>query len=205
MRLRSPAPDAARLTAVVLAAGLSRRMGEANKLLLPLRGVPLVRHAVSAVACLPFAEIVVATGHEADKVEAALEGLPVRFVHNPRYEDGQMTTVNTALGALVAPSEGVMVCLGDQPALTPFDLELVAHAFLSDPAHVHVPTYGGARGNPIVLPRASLATIRERGGDFGCRQFIARNADLVRTFAMPSDHVLLDVDLPEDYAALNPE
>jgi molybdenum cofactor cytidylyltransferase len=204
MQPRSPVPesDAARLSAVVLAAGLSRRMGRANKLLLPFGEKLLVRRVVETIASVPFAEIVVATGHDASRVELALAGLPVRLVRNPRYEEGQMTTVHAALAGLSAPSVGVMVCLGDQPALTAADLELVAGAFLAEPGRVLVPTFGGVRGNPIVLPRASLAEIAARGVDFGCRQLVAKNAHLVRTFEMPDDHVLVDVDRPEDYVAL---
>lgn len=195
---------AARLSAVVLAAGLSRRMGSANKLLLPFGSEPLVRRVVSTVAALPFAEVIVATGHEAEAVAAALAQLPVRIVHNASYEAGQMTTVRTALAALTAPCEGVLVCLGDQPALTVGDLALIAGEFFESRSgdEVLVPMFRGARGNPIVLPRASLGSILARGGNFGCRQFVAKNADLVRTFEMPNDHVLIDVDRPEDYAAL---
>ena len=203
--MQSPRPEraTARLSAVVLAAGLSRRMGAANKLLLPFGTVPLVRRVVTTITALPFREVIVATGHEADAVEAALTGLPVRLVRNAKYEDGQMTSVHAGLATLTAPSEGVMVCLGDQPALTSEDLELVAAAFFAaDRADVLVPTFGGARGNPIVLSRPSLDAILARGGNFGCRQFVTKNADLVRTFEMPNDHVLVDVDRPEDYAAL---
>jgi len=205
-----PAADAAaaRLSAILLAAGLSRRMGRANKLLLPLDGVPLVRRVAAVVCALPFAEIVVATGHEAQEVETALAGLPVRVVNNPHYVEGQMTSVRAALAALTVPCEGVMVCLSDQPALTPSDLSLIARAFFASSRAGHagqevlVPTFGGVRGNPIVLGRASLEAILARGGNFGCKQFITKHADLVRTFEMPNDRVLVDVDRPEDYAAL---
>ena len=213
------------LSAIVLAAGLSRRMGPRNKLLLPVDGVPLVRRSVAVVLGHPFAEVVVVTGHEAPLVEAALDGLAVRTVRNPRYEEGQMTSVRAGLEALSAPrtghiggdprtpgpagatdatpERGVMVCLADQPALTTEDLGLVAGAFLARvDCPVLVPTFRGTRGNPIVLGWRSLASILSRGGDFGCRQFVAKNADLVTTFEMPSDHVLTDVDRPEDYAAL---
>jgi molybdenum cofactor cytidylyltransferase len=208
--MRSDLPDGrsvARLSAIVLAAGLSRRMGGANKLLLPFSSAPLVRTVVSTIAGLPFAEVVVATGHEAGAVEAALADLPVRLVRNPSYEQGQMTTVRAALTALKAPCEGVMVCLGDQPALTSSDIELIADAFFASSGtggDVLVPTFRGARGNPIVLARASLDAILARGGNFGCRQFVAKNADVVRTFEMLNDHVLVDVDRPEDYVALCP-
>jgi len=209
---RLPPQSDGLLSAIVLAAGLSRRMGPRNKLLLPVDGVPLVRRSVTVVLGHPFVEVVVVTGHEAPLIEAALGGLTVRVVHNPRYEEGQMTSVRAGLEALSArgardvgdaSARGVMVCLADQPALTTEDLGTVADAFLARVAcPVLVPTFGGARGNPIVLGWPSLESILSRGANFGCRQFVAKNADVVTTFEMPNDHVLTDVDRPEDYAAL---
>jgi molybdenum cofactor cytidylyltransferase len=205
--METPPPESdGLLSAIVLSAGLSRRMGPRNKLLLPVYGVPLVRRSVAVVLGYPFVEVVVVTGHEAPLVEDALRGQSVRIVHNPRYEEGQMTSVRAGLEALsarAAPVRGVMVCLADQPALTTEDLGTVADAFLARVAcTVLVPTFGGARGNPIVLGWPSLESILSRGGNFGCRQFVAKNADVVTTFEMPNDHVLTDVDRPEDYAAL---
>jgi molybdenum cofactor cytidylyltransferase len=113
-----------------------------------------------------------------------------------------MTSVRTGLSALELDSDGVMVCLSDQPALTRDDFALLAGAFAAK-AHprVLVPTFDGVRGNPIVLARATLEDILARGGNFGCQQFVAKNADIVATFEMPNDHVLVDIDRPEDYAA----
>ncbi|HZU81830.1 MAG TPA: nucleotidyltransferase family protein [Polyangiaceae bacterium] len=194
------------LSAVVLAAGLSRRMGgEVNKLLLPFGGTPLVRRSVAAVLGVGLAEVVVVTGHDAANIESALSGLPVRLVYNPRYGEGQMTSVRAGLEALVRPAAGVMVCLSDQPMLTTPDLCAIADAFLARPGcALLVPTFAGVRGNPIVLARGSIADILSRGASFGCKQFVSKNADLVTTFAMPNDHVLIDLDRPEDLAGLTP-
>lgn len=195
-------PEVSALSAVVLAAGLSRRMGRPNKLLLPVAGEPLVRRIVSIITSLPFAEVVVVTGHQADAVLGSLIGLPVKIVHNADYEEGQMTSVRAGLASLTLPSEGVMVCLGDQPTLIAADYVMIARAFHASSTDVLVPTHRGVRGNPIVLPRARIADILARGSNFGCKQFVAKNSDLVRTFEMPNDHVVLDVDRPEDYASL---
>jgi len=194
-----------RLSAILLAAGLSRRMGPKNKLLLPFRGVPLVRHVASTIAsAFPFVEVIVVTGHEAEAVEASLESLPIRIVHNAHYDEGQMTSVRTGLLATSADSDGVMVCLSDQPALDKDDIALISRTFCESerPVRVLVPTFGGERGNPIVLARESLNEILARGGNFGCRQFVAKNADVVTTFEMPNNHVLTDVDHPHDYSSL---
>jgi molybdenum cofactor cytidylyltransferase len=165
----------------------------------------LVRRAVATVLSRPFVEIVVVTGHEAANVEASLDGLDVRLVYNAAYNEGQTTSVRAGLAALSAPTRGVMVCLADQPSLTPEDLRTIGDAFLDRPGcAVLVPTYLGARGNPLVLARSSLIDILARGGTFGCRQFVAKHSDIVTTFKMPNDHVLDDIDRPEDYDALRP-
>jgi molybdenum cofactor cytidylyltransferase len=198
-------PGSAALSAIVLAAGLSRRMGGPNKLLLPVSGVPLVRRVVDTLACYPFVELVVVVGHQATQVSEALRGTSARIVLNPSYEEGQMTSVRAGLAALVARQRGsgVLVALGDQPALTEEDIHAIATGFLALPeGRVLVPTFGGARGNPIVLSRAALDAVLSRPGGFGCRQFIDKNRDRVTTLEMPNDHVLRDVDLPSDYAAL---
>jgi molybdenum cofactor cytidylyltransferase len=195
--------EASGLSAIVLAAGLSRRMGGENKLLLPVSGVPLVRRVVDTLAHYLFVEIVAVVGHQAEQVAEALQGTRARIVLNPSYEEGQMTSVRAGLAALAAQRSGVLVALGDQPALTAEDIHAIAQGFLALPeGRVLVPTFGGARGNPIVLSRAALDAVLSRPGGFGCRQFIDKNRDLVTALEMPNDHVLRDVDVPSDYAAL---
>jgi molybdenum cofactor cytidylyltransferase len=196
-----PASD--RLSAIVLAAGESRRMGPANKLLLDLGGSPLIRRVVATVASCPWQEIVVVLGFEAEQVGAALDGLPVRLAVNDQYREGQPTSVRRGLAALRASCDGVAIFLGDQPAIDSHDIELLRRAFADrGAASVVVPTFAGRRGNPILLDRHGIDEILRRGARFGCRHFISRYGDLVTTIAMPRDHVVRDVDTPADYAAL---
>src|SRR5580698_16309 len=100
-------------SAVVLAAGLSSRMQGQHKLLLPVDGQPAVRRSVSALAAAGPEEIVVVTGFKGRAVMQALDGLPVTFQANPRYEQGQMTSVAAGVAALHAPCNIVLVCLAD--------------------------------------------------------------------------------------------
>lgn len=196
-------PSDRSVSAIVLAAGISRRMEGRNKLLLPVGRVPVVFRSVVTLLDVPFAEVVVVTGYQSAKIEEALASLPVRFAHNPRYEEGQMTSVRAGLGALSKRSAAVMVCLADQPLLTSQDVTAIADAFFDRPGcAVLVPTFDCVRGNPIVLGRESVGTILARGANFGCKQFVSQNADLVTTVAMPHRRILLDLDRPEDYAAL---
>ena len=77
------------VSAVVLAAGLSSRMGGPHKLLLDVGGEPMLRRVVRSVLAVDPAEVIVVTGYRAEDIKAALDGLPVRFVHNPAFAEGQ--------------------------------------------------------------------------------------------------------------------
>lgn len=179
-------------------------MGAVNKLLLDCGGVPMIRRVVDTLTgCGDLAEIVVVLGFEADRVSAALEGAPIRTVVNPEFAGGQMTSVRVGLGALATPGVGVLICLGDQPTLTAADIGAICRAYgARERGSVLVPTYRGQRGNPIVLDPASIDDILGGGRKFGCRQFIASNADLVATAEIDTERIIRDIDRPEDYAAL---
>lgn len=197
-------------SAVLLAAGESRRMGGPNKLLLPVRGAPLVRRSLETLlACAPR-ELCVVLGHEASRVRAALEGAggpspgSVRLVVNDEFASGQVSSVRAGLSALRDRVDAVMICLADQPALTADDLRLLLTAFQQRPhGSFLVPTHEGARGNPVLLDWSSVREVLEQGTRVGCRHFMDRHAERVYRFEMPNDHVVRDLDFPADYAALS--
>jgi CTP:molybdopterin cytidylyltransferase MocA/xanthine/CO dehydrogenase XdhC/CoxF family maturation factor len=197
------APRAPRFSAIVLAAGLSRRMGTQNKLLLPMGGQPMIRRVVENVLAAGFIEVVVVLGHEADDVRRALGSLPVRQVHNDRFESGQVSSVRAGLGALEQPVDAVMVCLGDQPLLATDDL-IAAQAAYAEHAvgSILVPVRGEQRGNPVIVDWQSARDTLERGVNFGCRHFMDENPERVYRWPAPSDHFVRDVDEPGDYQTL---
>ena len=178
-------------------------MGVVNKLALTVAGVPLVRRTAQTLLSAGLEEVVAVTGHEAAQVRALLEGLSLTLVENPDYADGQMTSVHAGLAALSRPCDAFMVCLSDQPLLATDDIARLVRAFAErGRASILVPTYGGARGNPVVLAREHLAAILGEDRNLGCRGFIDRNPELVATVEMDTDHVVFDLDTPEDYQAL---
>lgn len=195
--------DRPAVSALLLAAGESRRMGDANKLLLPVDGEPLVRRTARRLLAAGPEEAVAVLGHEREAVAEALAGLPLRTVVNPDHGRGQMTSVHAGLAALEKPSEGVMICLADQPLLTTEDYLALIEAFgRRGEKSILVPTYEGRRGNPIILAARHRAAILARQANLGCRQLVDRNPDLVASVAFANDHVVRDVDTEADYKAL---
>jgi molybdenum cofactor cytidylyltransferase len=191
-----------RISAVLLAAGESRRMGAVNKLALPVRGEPLLRRTASLLLQLPLRERVLVTGHEAGRTRELVAGLPLIVEHNPAYREGQMTSVHRGLAALQAPCDGVLICLADLPLLTADDLHRLIEGFETCPTPVLVPTFEGQRGNPILIADAQRTQILEGDRTLGCRRLLERHPERVTTLEMDNDHTVFDLDTPEAYARL---
>ena len=200
-------PRAPRIAALVLAAGQSRRMGPDNKLLAEVNGKPMVVRAVEAVLASQAEPVIVVTGHQRDRVEAALAGLGQRSVHNPDYAQGLSTSLHRGLAALPAGTDGVVVALGDMPRVEAAAIDRLIAAFNPlEGRAICVPTWHGKRGNPVLFARRFLAEMQEIAGDIGARHLIGEYPELVAEVAMDETDaghgVLLDVDTPEALAAL---
>lgn len=198
---------APRIAAVVLAAGQSRRMGDRNKLAIPVAsddGVkPMVAHAVDAAVAAKAHPIIVVLGHEDAKVRALLEDRDVVFVTNADYAEGLSTSLRTGMKALPDGIDGVLVLLGDMPKVGKADIEKLIAAF--NPVEgraIAVPTFRGKRGNPVLFGAAFFETMAHAAGDTGAKHLIGENEDQVIEVAMDSDAVLADVDDPAALARL---
>lgn len=190
-----------RVTGIVLAAGLSRRMGQQNKLLLPVHGKPIIRCTVEAYIAF-CDEVMVVTGHEADMVRDCLSGLDLRFVHNPEFAQGQATSVAAGLRA-VLEADCILVGLGDQPRLIANHLrELVSAYFELGGTKIAVPHDGTERGNPIAIPGAMVAQMLADKQNPGCGKFTREHPDLVAMIPFEERAYFDDVDTPDDYVAL---
>jgi molybdenum cofactor cytidylyltransferase len=201
-----PAADGRRVGAIVLAAGRSTRMGGPNKLLAEIGGKPLVRFVAEQALASRATPVIVVTGHERAKVEAALAGLRVRFAHNPDYAAGLSTSLKVGLAALPAEVDGAIVCLGDMPQVTAALIDRMLEAF--DPARgalVVVPTIEGKRGNPVVWSRRFFPDLMALEGDVGARHLIATYADAVTEVPLEDSAALTDVDTPDALLAVKAE
>jgi molybdenum cofactor cytidylyltransferase len=202
-----PAPEKGRAIAgVVLAAGRSSRMGGPNKLLAEIGGKPLVRIVVDAVLASRARPVVVVTGHQRDKVETALAGLSVKFVHNPHFADGLGTSLKAGIAALPAEADGAIVCLGDMPQVDAALIDRLIGAF--DPDHgalVVLPTIDGKRGNPVVWSRRFFPDLMAVEGDVGARYLIGRYTEAVAEVPLTGTAALTDVDTPEALEAVRAE
>ena len=188
------------ITAIIPAAGLSSRMGQ-NKLLMRFAGKSLIEHAVDTLMTSGVDEIVVVLGHEANLVRSRLEGKSVRFVENPDYRAGLSTSVRTGMEAAPKGSDAMMIYLADQPLLESDEIKRLIQAFAEAKRagkSIVVPFFGNTRGNPVILDASYREMVLDIAGDVGCRRIIKRHPEKVFAVQMETDHVVRDIDTPED-------
>jgi molybdenum cofactor cytidylyltransferase len=182
---------------VVLAAGLSRRMGR-PKLLLMLEGKPVLRHAVEGVLAGGVDEAVIVVPPEHGELASALAGLQVRFAVNPQPEAGQGSSIAAGASAAPAGAEAVLIALGDQPRLPPQVIPGLIAAFRRLGKAITAPRYREGQGNPVLFGPQVISELRTLAGDRGARSLIEKDGDRVAwvDFDVPMP---ADVDTPEDY------
>jgi molybdenum cofactor cytidylyltransferase len=204
------------VSAVVLAAGMSTRMGQ-NKLLLNFREKPLIVHAVDTLLASDIDEVIVVLGHETERMRDQLErsiGLankaapekPVRLVQNPDYQNGLSTSVRTGVEAVSGQANGIMIYLADQPLLEPEDVNRIVAGFAAAKEvnkSIVVPFFRGERGNPVILDASLRDSILGIVGDVGCKGVIKRYPAKVYAIEMENDHVVRDVDDVQAYKRLS--
>ena len=187
------------IVALVLAAGLSRRMGR-RKLLLELDGKPILRWSVEGV--LPHVDaVVVVVGPDDAHVRAALGELPVTFAVNPRPEDGQGTSIASGVAALGGDGGALLVALGDQPRVPAFVIRTLRETFDRCGKAIVAPVYQGIQGTPVLFGAEVFPELRALTGDAGARTVVRRDA--ARVELVPFDLPMpIDIDTPEDYQRL---
>lgn len=190
-------PRLPRIAAIVLAAGLSSRMGS-NKLLAPVLGKPMVRHVVEAATASAAEKVIVVTGNAANEVRQAVSPLNPLFVENRDYSNGLSTSLKCGLAHVPEGCDGAIIMLGDMPGVSPALLDKMIAAF--DPSEgraICVATRHGRRGNPVLWAHRFFDEIMALEGDVGARRLIALNAELVCDVEAEDDAPLIDIDTPQ--------
>ena len=185
------------IAAVVLAAGLSRRMGQA-KLLMPVGGRAIVRYVVESVLAGGVDLVWVVTGPDVQPIEAALAGIEVQIAVNLAPEEGQAGSVRAGIAALPASVDWALIALGDQPLLAPAIIPALLAARRTSPKLIVAPRYRDGQGNPVLFKREIFPELLRLTGDQGARPIIQKEPARVEwvdlDLPMPPD-----VDTPDDY------
>lgn len=190
------------ISAIILAAGRSRRMGR-QKVLLPYAGATVIERIVAVLQKGTVDEIIVVVGHDADRVVSVLKHVGVHVVHNKSNATGMLSSVRCGILAASPSTTGFMIALGDQPSIRPDVVASLISTFENPSPStdaILVPTFQGHRGHPVVFAAQYREAILSRFDGVGLRGLLHAYAEQVRTIPVGHSDILRDMDGPEDYA-----
>jgi molybdenum cofactor cytidylyltransferase len=186
------------VTAVILAAGGSSRLGR-PKQLVQFQGRSLLRRAAETACASRATEVLAVLGHDAPGMLGDLDGLRVRVLENPLWRDGIGSSIRHAIASISPVSEGALVMLCDQPRLTVGHLDALIDAFRRTPDRPVASAYGGSSGVPALFPRALFGELLLLKGDRGAKRVLLAHEEELVTLPWPDG--TLDVDTAPDVSA----
>lgn len=187
--------------ALVLAAGMSRRMGQPKVLMPWANGKPIIEHILDQLIMARLDHISVVTGHRAPEVAAIASKLDIPTVFNAEFATGEMlSSVKAGLRAMPEHVAAALIVLGDQPRIQPRVIAQVLSAYAEGANEIVAPSFNQRRGHPILIDRRLWNEILALPPDGAPRDVINAHADRIAYVNVDTDSVLSDVDTPQEYA-----
>jgi molybdenum cofactor cytidylyltransferase len=186
------------LSAILLAAGESKRMGELKQLM-PLGGSTTIEQAINNLLASAVDEVIVVLGHKAEEIKRVIVARPVKITVNPNYQQGMSTSIIAGLKLVDPKAQAVMLALGDQPLVDSQTINRLVDEFRKSDKDIALPTYKGKRGNPVIFAIRYKPELLKLKGDIGGREIVKRHPQDVLEVAVSSEGVISDIDTREDY------
>lgn len=186
-------------SAIVLAAGSSRRMGAMNKLILPYSSCTILETIIIELQASNVDEIIVVLGHEKEVIKTLLspyEGLI--FCYNAQHLTGMTSSIQTGVKSASKASNGYLICLSDMPFIEADDYNFILNS-LSGEKEILLPFYQSKKGNPVCFSKHFRGEILDHQQLEGCREIVQNNNKNVRKISFNNDHILKDIDTIEAY------
>lgn len=191
------------ISAIVLAAGASRRMGE-PKMLMPWGKSTVLQTIISTLQAASVNDILVVTGGARQQVEV-LVGKTAQTIFNSEYEKGEMlSSIQLGLSAKMHEASAALICLGDQPQVRERTVRSVCEAFLHNKARIVVPSYEMQRGHPWLMARPLWDEFLALKPPQTPRDFLKKHTGLIQYVTVDTPSIIEDLDTPEDYLKYKP-
>lgn len=194
------------ITAILLAAGESKRMGDTDKRFLLYKGKPLINHVTLNLWHSKQSQLVIVIENNDNKLLNQEKSEHIKVVVNSDYQEGMTTSIQAGVAAASEKATGYMICLADQPLISTEAYNRIIEAFenthLSDEKCIIIPFFREKKGNPVIFSKHYREAILEHKSMEGCKGIIQINKQHIVKIEMPNDHILKDVDTREDYEKL---
>jgi molybdenum cofactor cytidylyltransferase len=194
------------ISAILLAAGESNRMGQ-PKQLMPFGQITIVERTIDNLLNSALSETIVVLGYKDEEIRKTIAGKPIKIAMNPDYQQGMSTSIIAGLKQVDKRARAVLIALSDQPFVDSQTINSLVEAFIANKRGIIIPVYQGRRGNPVIFAIKYKGELLNLKGDVGGREIITLHPDDVLEVAVNCEGVLLDIDTMENYTpiTLNPE
>lgn len=186
------------VSAILLAAGESKRMGE-PKQLMPLGKTTILEQTIDNLLGSRVSEVIVVLGYRAEEAMKKIAVKPIKITINPAYHRGMSTSIVTGLNSVDDRAQAVMLALADQPLIDSQTINRLIAEFLSHNKGIAIPVYCGRRGHPVIFAIKYKEELLELTGDVGGRQIIRQHPDDILEVAVNSESIITDIDTTSDY------
>jgi molybdenum cofactor cytidylyltransferase len=192
------------ISAIILAAGQSKRMGS-PKMLLPWGKQTVIERVIRIFLAAGIEDIVVVTGGAGEQVSRTIEQYPVRTIFNSQYAAEEMlVSLQCGLRVLMPHTEAALIGLGDQPQIQEETVRMLCEAYAESKSMLIVPSFGRRRGHPWLVTRALWAELLAMSSSESPRDFLNRRAAEIQYVDVGTPSILADLDTPSDYENFHP-
>ena len=192
------------ISAIILAAGQSKRMGQ-PKMLLPWGKMTVIEQVITTFLSAGLKDILIVTGGAEEEVLKAVDGYPVRQIHNPDYATGEMlSSLQFGIRTMSARTQATLIGLGDQPQIQEGSVRAICDVYRSSKSELIVPSFQMKRGHPWLVARPLWDEMLALEPPETLRDFLNRHADAIQYVKLDTPTILADLDTPEDYQNARP-
>ena len=187
------------ISAILLAAGQSKRMAGENKLTKKIQGIPLIKHSVKSILASSIDELIVVLGHQKEITEKLIDkNEKIKFVFNKDFESGIASSIKTGLNHLSEKTEAFFICLGDMPKTNKNIYNLLIKS--KNNKEIIVPTYKKQQGNPVLFSKSMRKKIIHIQGDVGAKKILELNKDKILNVETNDQSVVKNFNTKENFS-----
>ncbi|MFC1935067.1 molybdenum cofactor cytidylyltransferase [Chloroflexota bacterium] len=186
------------VSAILLAAGESKRMGRLKQLL-PWQSSTMLEQTIDNLLASSLHETIVVVGYQAKEVTEAIGNRPVKVVANPNYEQGMSASIIAGLKTAKRQAQAFVIAFADQPLVSSQTIDRLINEFKNHDKGIVIPTYRGQRGHPVIFGIKYKQELLKLTGDIGGRQLVKAHPEDVFEVTIDSDNILTDIDTLRDY------
>ena len=189
------------ISSILLAAGLSKRMGGENKLTKKIQGIPLIKHSVENILASSINELIIVLGYQKEIIEKLIDKHEkVKFIFNKDFESGMASSIKVGINHLSDNSESFFICLADMPMVSSNIYDFLIKS--KNQKDILVPTYKGQQGNPILFNKSMKEKIMSIDGDVGAKKILELNKDKILNLEINDQGVAKGFNTQIDFDSL---